>query len=46
MSTARPLSDKEVASLPMNYSDDQLLTTPDHLLNRRELIRKAQLMFS
>lgn len=44
--SGKPLSDLEVAALPINYSDDQLLTTPDYLLNRRELIRKAELMFS
>lgn len=43
---SKNISDAEVVTMPINYSDEELLATPDHLLNRRELGRKAQLMFS
>lgn len=40
------LTDAEVAALPMNFSDQELMSTPDNILNRKELIRKATLMFA
>lgn len=43
---SKSISDAEVAAMPINYSDEELLTIADHLLNRRELGRKAELMFS